>query len=172
MDIACPHCGALHWLAEKLAASSKCLPKFGMCCIEGKVQLPALEALPEPLQQLLTTGGHNVTTFWDEIWKYNQALAFTSLGVNEDHSVNQGWGPPVFRIFGKLCHWSGALVPTGTCSMSYAHLYIYKPWAALDVCMQQNAGLDCEIMHGLQMMLSQHHQYFPVYCHAFKILQG
>ena len=172
MEIPCPHCGALHWLAEKLAASSKRSPKFGMCCIEGKVQLPALEAPPEPLRWLLTTGGHDATTFWDEIWKYNRALSFTSLGVDEDHSVNQGWGPPVFRIFGELHHRSGALVPTGTRPASYAQLYIYEPQAALDVRMQQNAGLDHEIMHGLQTMLSQHHQYVPVYCHAFEILQG
>ena len=61
-----------------------------MCCIEGKVWLPALEALPEPLQQLLTSDDHDAETFQDEIWKYNWALAFISLGVEEDHSVNQG----------------------------------------------------------------------------------
>ena len=114
MDIPCPHCGALHWLTEKPAASSKCLPKFGMCCIEGKAQLPALEALPGPLWWLFTTGSCNATTFWDKIWKYNQALSFTSLGVDKDHSVNQGQAPPAFRIFGEVHHWSGALVPTGT----------------------------------------------------------
>ena len=58
--------------------------------MEGKVQLPALEAPPEPLRCLLTSGDHDVKTFRDEIWKYNWALAFTSLGVDKDHSVNQG----------------------------------------------------------------------------------
>ena len=61
-----------------------------MCCIEGKVQLLALEAPPEPLQRLLTSDDHDAKTFQDEIWKYNRALAFTSLRVEEDHSVNQG----------------------------------------------------------------------------------
>ena len=130
MDVSCPNCGALHWLAKKLFDSSKCSPKFGMCCMEGKVQLPALETLPEPLQQLLTFDDCNATMFQNEIWKYNCALAFTSLGVNEDHSVNQGQGPPVFRISGKLHHHSRALVATGTHPPSYAQLYIYEPRAA------------------------------------------
>ena len=114
--------------------------------MEGKVQLPALGALPEPLQWLLTSDDRNATMFQDEMWRYNHALAFTSLGVNEDHSVNQGQGPLVFRISGELHHHSGALVPTGTRPPSYAQLYIYEPQAALDVHMQQNAGLDHEIM--------------------------
>ena len=98
-------------------------------------------------------------------------MAFTSLGVDKDHSVNQGQGLPVFGIFGELHHRSGALVPTGTCLASYAQLYFHEPWAALDVRMQKNAGLDQTIMDGLQMMLSQYHQYVPIYCHAFEILQ-
>ncbi|KIM40031.1 hypothetical protein M413DRAFT_29163, partial [Hebeloma cylindrosporum] len=171
MDIPCPHCGALHWLAEKLSNSSKHSPKFGMCCMEGKVQLPALEAPPEPLRQLLTSEDRSAKTFRDEIWKYNRAFAFTSLGVDEDHSVNHGRGPPVFRIFGELHHRSGALAPIGSRPASYAQLYIYEPRAALDVRMAQNAGLDRAVMDGLQTMLSQHHQYVPVYRHAFEILR-
>ena len=142
MDVPCPNCGALHWLAEKLSNSSKGLLKFGMCCMEGKVWLPALEAPPETLQHLLTSAHHDAKTFCDDIWKYNCALSFTSLGVNEDHSVNHGQGPLVFRIFRELHHHSGALMATGAHPASYAQLYVYEPHAALDVCMQQNAGLD------------------------------
>ena len=110
--------------------------------MEGKVWLPALEAPPEPLQRLLTSADHNAKTFCDDIWKYNHALSFTSLRVDEDHSVNHGRGPLVFRIFGELHHRSGALMATGACPASYAQLYVYEPHAALDVRMQQNAGLD------------------------------
>ena len=68
-------------------------------------------------------------------------MSFTSLGVDEDHSVNHGRGPPVFRIFGEL-HRSGALMATRAHPASYAQLYVYELCAALDVRMQQNAGLD------------------------------
>ena len=60
---------------------------------------------------------------------------------------------------------------TGTHPLSHAQLYIYEPQAALDVHMQQNVGLNCsEIMRALQAMLSEHHQYVPLYCHTFEIL--
>ena len=58
------------------------------------------------------------------------ALAFTSLGVQEDTRVNArgGW---VFRILGQLCHLSGALTPGEGTSPQYTQLYIYDPQQAL-----------------------------------------
>ena len=88
MDVLCLDCGALHWLAEKYVSSSQCNPTFRTCCYEGWVHLLALEAPPEPLHTLLTSNNHESKSFWEDIWKYNRALAFTSLGVNEDHSIN------------------------------------------------------------------------------------
>ena len=32
MDVACPDCGALHWLEEQLCDSRVGHPTFGMCC--------------------------------------------------------------------------------------------------------------------------------------------
>ena len=61
---------------------------------------------------------------------------------------------------------------TGTHPLSYAQLYIYEPRAALDVRMQQNVGLNHEIMRALQAMLSEHHQYVPLYHHTFEILRN
>ncbi|KAN0078837.1 hypothetical protein V8E54_005350 [Elaphomyces granulatus] len=31
MDVACPQCGALHWLGEQLSTSSAAAPHFNMC---------------------------------------------------------------------------------------------------------------------------------------------
>ena len=70
--------------------------------------------------------------FQEEIWRFNWALSFTSLGVNEDCSVNgPGRGPPVFRICGDLCHRSGALEPSPGQPPRYAQLYVYEPRDAL-----------------------------------------
>ncbi|RDB22730.1 hypothetical protein Hypma_009973 [Hypsizygus marmoreus] len=109
--------------------------------------------------------------FRENIWKYNRAFSFTSLGVKEDHSVNNGPGKPVFRISVELCHWSGALVPEHGQLPRYAQLYMYEPRAALEAQMQQNSDLDRRTVEGLQDMLSHHHQYVPVYRHAFEILR-
>ena len=170
MDVQCPDCGARHWLAEKYTSSSQRNPRFGTCCSEGRVHLPALEAPPEPLCTLLSSDDHDSTSFRENIWKYNRALAFTSLGVTEDHSINRGRGQPVFRICGELCHNSGALVPSGDKPPRYAQLYIYEPRAALDLRMAQNQSLSQNVMQGLQNMLLHHHQYAPVFKHAHEIL--
>ena len=46
MDTVCEHCGALHWLDERVHfAGSLRAPQFGMCCYKGKVSPPEL---PEP----------------------------------------------------------------------------------------------------------------------------
>ena len=46
MDIECPKCDALHWMAEHLTKSSNRNPLFGGCCLSGKIKLPKLENLP------------------------------------------------------------------------------------------------------------------------------
>jgi hypothetical protein len=144
-----------------------------MCCSEGKVDLgPALEAPPEPLRTLLTSPTRDAVHFREEMWKYNRALAFTSLGVDEDHNVNKGIGPPVFRISGELRHLSGALTASEGRQPCYAQLYVYEPRAALDSRMQQNEGLSRNTMGSLQNMLTNHHQYVPLYKHAYEILQN
>ena len=150
MDLICEHCGAAHWLEERLSKSSARSPKFGACCMEGKVQLPVLSKFPEPLRTLLISNQPVAAGFWTNIWKYNRALSFTSLGVTEDHSIDRGCEPPVFPISGELHHYSAALtLPDGRLPR-YAQLYIYKPGAALDAQMQQNVDLNREIMSALQ----------------------
>ena len=37
MNKACEHCGALHWVEERLKTSSVANPKFSNCCKHGKV---------------------------------------------------------------------------------------------------------------------------------------
>ena len=159
-------------MAERLSKSSNKSPKFGTCCLEGKVQLPLLEAPPEPLETLLTSNNRSAVKFREDIWKYNRAFSFTSIGVDEDCSINKGRGPPVFRISGELHHLSGALTPPQGRQPCYAQLYIYEPRAVLDSRMDQNHGLDREIMESLQQMLLEYHQYVPVYKHGFEILQN
>ncbi|KAJ6626180.1 hypothetical protein B0H10DRAFT_1870733, partial [Mycena sp. CBHHK59/15] len=150
MDVKCRHCGALHWLAEKIAKSPGHSPEFGMCCNHGKVVIDALVDPPEPLRQLLLENSVQGKEFRNNMWQYNIALSFTSLGVTEDQSVNCGCGPPIFKIQGELCHRAGALIPTAGHVPSYAQLYIYEPHAALDYHMQNNNNLRRDKMDLLQ----------------------
>jgi hypothetical protein len=79
--------------------------------MNGQVRLPALQPPPEPLHHLLTSTEPNAVKFHENIWKYNRAFAFTSIGVEEDQTINHGHrhGPPVFQICGELYHRSGAI---------------------------------------------------------------
>ncbi|KDR70860.1 hypothetical protein GALMADRAFT_75581, partial [Galerina marginata CBS 339.88] len=172
MDVQCPSCGALHWAEERVSGSSKKKPQFQTCCADGKVQLPLLQPPPEPLQHLLTSDEQAAVKFRGDIWKYNRAFSFTSLGVQEDRSVNKGNGPPVFRISGELHHNSGALTPPHGRLPRYVQLYVYDPMEALDVRVEQNNSLDKDIMKSLQQMLIGHHRYVPLYKHAFEILEA
>ena len=104
MDVVCSGCGALHWMDEKLSNSSLTNPKFGTCCFSGKLDLPKLHDLPPELLQLLTGTDDVAKNFRKDIRRYNNALAMTSLGCKTDNSVNQGAGPYVFKIHGKLTH--------------------------------------------------------------------
>jgi hypothetical protein len=112
MDVKCQHCGALHWLAEKTANSSQSNPQFGACCNHGKVVIENLAEPPEGIRRLLLDDTDQAKDYRNNMWQYNIALSFTSLGVTEDQSVSRGRGPPIFKIQGELVHRAGALVPS------------------------------------------------------------
>jgi len=54
MTIVYGKCGALHFLEERVASSSRANPQFTLCCTQGKVTMPPLAPPPKPLRRLLT----------------------------------------------------------------------------------------------------------------------
>ena len=90
----------------------------------------------------------------------------------EDHSVNERCrGPPVFQIQGELHHHGGPLIPAVDRPPTYTQLYFYDTQAALKHRCCQNSGLNPDTLHILQDMPLNHHQYAPIYCHAYEILE-
>ena len=170
MDVSCEHCGALHWLAERRVRSSVHHPKFFTCCANGKVSLPLSREPPPTLLQLYTQSSSEATEFKDNIVQYNSALAFTSVGVSADHTL-QGRGPPIFRIHGELKHWAGALLAPSNSAPSYSQLYIHDPHTALQFRMTRNSNLRRRTMETLQDMLVHNNPYSAIYLHAFEVLQ-
>ncbi|KAG2738560.1 hypothetical protein P692DRAFT_20676686, partial [Suillus brevipes Sb2] len=170
MNVACPNCNAYHWMGERLAASSKRNPKFGSCCDSGQVQLPSLVEPPQQLKGLLQNMVPDAVEFRKNIRRYNAALAFTSLGVQVDQSVNNGRGPYIYRIHGELYHRAGELIVGEGRQPTYAQLYIYDPNTALDERMRRNADLSRRTMDMLQTLLHDHHRYAHLFKHAHEIL--
>lgn len=110
MTTMCGKCGALHFLKERVASSSRANPQFTLCCAQGKVTLPPLAPPLEPLRWLLTSNKAHAKDFRQRIRFYNNALAFTSVGANLDTNVAQP-GNYTYCLRGELYHRMGSLLP-------------------------------------------------------------
>lgn len=101
-------------------------PKFSMCYVEGKVQIPLLKTPPRVLQELLFHQNSTKTkNFQEQIRSYNMMFAFTSPGAKMGNQFNNGIKPPNFCIQGQLCHWIGSMLPMADQNPRFAQQYIY-----------------------------------------------
>jgi hypothetical protein len=97
-----------------------------MCCSNGKVQLPILNAPPGILSELLFDHQSNQSKqFQQNIRMYNSMFSFTSPGMKFDKQKFGGRGPPVLRLHGQPCHRMGSLLPNPGEAPKFAQLYIY-----------------------------------------------
>ncbi|KAJ6566058.1 hypothetical protein B0H19DRAFT_1024942 [Mycena capillaripes] len=172
MNEECSDCRALHWKDERVLKSSVIGGSdFGICCDHGKVQLETLDEPPEPLRRLFVGADAQAIEFRTHITQYNSALAFTSLGVLDDKSINRhGPNAWVFRIQGNLYHLSGSLTAPYGIAPSYSQLYMHDPTVALQQRMNRNSNLRQDTMQSLQALLSGSHAYAAVYKQAYKVL--
>jgi len=131
MTTVCGKCGALHFLEECAASSSRANLKFNLCYTQGKVMLPPLAPPLELLRWLLTSNEADAKKFRQRICSYNNALAFTSMGANLDTSVAQ-LGNYTYHLRGELYHRMGSLLPQPSEAPKFAQLYISDPHAELD----------------------------------------
>lgn len=79
----------------------------GMCCSSGKVKLPELEQLKDPLKSLLTGITGNLKRLFKNIRNNNFCFQMTSFGANviAEHLI------PTFKIQGQIYHIDGSLLP-------------------------------------------------------------
>jgi len=171
LSVICPHCHALHFDCEKLASSRVNLPKFGMCCLQGQIQLPPLQPLTGILHNYLTGDNHLSREFRNNIRQYNAAFAMTSVGVKIDNLVTRQSGPYCFKIQGELHHLTGALLPHGNQTPIYVQIYILDIAEQLNVRRTNNNNLDPVVMDNLQTMLLDSHPYIGRYRHAYELIK-
>jgi hypothetical protein len=159
---------------ERVGSSSQLQPKFGMCCLQGKVELPVLQPVPETLRALLEDDTEKGKEFRKNICAFNNAFAFTSLGVKLDDSVLRGGGGPyVFKIHGELYHQHGSLIPyRDGAPHSFAQLYIHDTAYAKEDALQQRLNhnseqrLNGQIFSDLQDMMEQYNPFIEMYRQA------
>src|ERR1700693_5667829 len=79
--------------------------------------------------------------FAEHIHQYNNAFAFTSLGVKVDQSVLNSLGLYAFKIMGELSHLSGSLLPVAGTDLVFAQIYVYDEAEAQAIRMGSNGHL-------------------------------
>nr|CAD1835255.1 unnamed protein product [Ananas comosus var. bracteatus] len=114
------------WYSERIYKSrNESIPKFSLCCQEGKVSLPLLHLPPDLLDSLLNyKGSPQSVNFRRNIRAYNSVFAFTSIGAKIDSEINRRPGPYVFKISGQNYHRMGSLLPFDGERPKFAQLYI------------------------------------------------
>jgi len=147
------------------------LPKFGMCCLQGQIQLPLLQPLTKILHNYLTGDDYSSREFRNNIWQYNAAFAMTSVGVKIDNLVTRQSGPYCFKIQGELHHLTSALLPYGNQTPTYVQIYILDTVEQLNVRRANNNNLDPVVMDNLQTMLLDSHPYIGRYHYAYELIK-
>ena len=109
------------WKGQRVAGAVVLARFFTMCCNRGDIELPPMAPPPDQLSNFFTAVTPQADRFRQHIRQYNAALAFASLGVEVDSSIDEGGGgPPTFRIHGELCHRLGSLLPSHGAYPMYA----------------------------------------------------
>ena len=94
-----------------------------MCCTEGRVHLPLLDAAPEPLRGLLLRTSTNAKRFRQHLRQYNSALTLCSMWVKVDDTLTRGESQ--FRISDAVYHRLGSPLPAVGQHPQFAQVYIF-----------------------------------------------
>ncbi|WVZ94970.1 hypothetical protein U9M48_040790, partial [Paspalum notatum var. saurae] len=169
-DYKCQHCGAIFWLRERVRSDSSVRDGrvvYNNCCKGGKVRIPPFRPRPQPLASLARYDGDaRSNKFMKNIRQYNCLFAFTSMGAKIDRSMNDGRGPPVFKISGQVHHRIGSLLPSDGSPPKFIQLYIYDTanevrnrLHALNPEERPCEPLDPKIVEGFAKMLDDHNPF-------------
>lgn len=81
------YCGTVHFIQERVKVSSLRNLRFGACRAHGQVSLPALQAPPPRLKDLLTDQAPHAKRFRHSIRAYNCAFQLASSTLTDDGGV-------------------------------------------------------------------------------------
>ena len=152
MDSVCVYCSALRWRKEI----------DSMCCSEGRVRLPLLDAPPEPLRGLLLGTSTNAKKFRQHLRQYNSALTLCSMWVKVDDTLTRGVSQ--FRISGAVYHRLGSPLPAVGQPPQFAQVYICDAdeQAAVRRRLPLAQSLDHSLLRQLADMLMQENPYVQI----------
>jgi len=142
MDKKCKFCCALKWKGE-----SK-----GICCKEGKVKLPSLKVLPEPLKSLILGDHPSHAHFMDCIRKYNNCFQMTSFGKTK--IIREGNFMPAFKVQGQVYHMFGSPWPYSDCKEKFFQIhFVGEDEKEATLVSTYNSHIRPDLIRKLQSML-------------------
>ncbi|XP_063920386.1 uncharacterized protein LOC135135292 [Zophobas morio] len=107
----CLHCRALKFQKEAP----------GMCCSNGKINLPPLTEPPEPLLTYVAGVTRESKHFLQHIRKYNSCFQMTSFGATNIVRYNNFM--PTFKVQGQMYHQIGSLLPVSKEDPQFLQIY-------------------------------------------------
>lgn len=146
------------------AARFNCEPP-GICCGNGKIQLPPHPEPPTYLSSLLSDNEH----FLSNIRKYNSIFQMTSFACTARQLP--GWNP-TFTVQGQIFHNIGSMFPATDNVHKFLQIYfIDNRIQELNTRMAITNDLRANIVEGLSDMLQEHNSYVRSFKTAAEILQ-
>ena len=135
----------------------------GMCCANGKVNVPLLGPPPEPLSSLLTGADTASKNFRSMIRLYNSSFQMTSFGTATEGRIirEPGWNP-TFKVQGQIYHRIGPLRPPADETAAFLQIYFMQdPEEEADrrLAWQGRTHLDRSLILTLQAMLHSENAY-------------
>src|SRR6266487_4322786 len=122
----CQYCGAKMWYDERIKKDrNPTVPKFSMCCKQGRILIAPWPDLPKPLHDLYYKNDKKSKLFMENIRCFNNMFSFTSMGDKTNSNMNNGKAPPMFVMNGENYHQIGSLLPQQGNNPKFAQLYIY-----------------------------------------------
>ncbi|CAE1303705.1 unnamed protein product [Acanthosepion pharaonis] len=163
MSVVCGHCNAKRWSGESA----------GLCCSDGKVQLPPFQELPAPLKALLEGSSPESKHFLAKIRQYNCDFQ-TSFGGNAFREV--GWNP-TFKVQGQVYHRIGSLLPETATDLAFLQIYFIADYkqqadARIGIIPENDTGQHNhprrDIIMCLQQMLHETNSYVRSFKYALE----
>ncbi|XP_054289208.1 uncharacterized protein LOC129004674 [Macrosteles quadrilineatus] len=157
-DIACVHCGAVHFLKERV--QNRIHPNsFGDCCLHGRIEQAAPE-FPNELALLYTKQHRLAKQFHDKIRNISACFAFSSFNVADDRTFNSK-GIYTFTAGGQVYHKLNlAAQPVSNSEGDlerprYGQMYFIDPETAVAERMNEpmNQGINQELIQILEEVM-------------------
>ena len=146
MNHFCNNCQAQKWKTEAP----------GLCCSNGKVDIPKIPE-PTPVLKELLLGNHlRSKHFLSHTRQYNTLFQMTSFGAKE---IREGSFMPTFKIQGQVYHLIGNLLPAEGAKSEFLQIYFVSLADQLSLRSNINPNLRNDLINPLQKELHDYNSY-------------